>query len=115
MQDLLQAFNRRLADIQASAIFSPDGVMIASTLYNEEDTDEVGAVAAAMQAIANQGATLLKRGKPLQVQVEYSEGNMVLSSLDWGFILVCLTRKHPNMGLLLHEMKRLNSELSIAN
>ncbi len=111
MQDLLRAFDAHSADIQASAIFSLDGVILASTLPNEEEGDEVGAMSAALHAIASQGAILLKRGELQQIQINYSEGNVILSPLGRGFVLVSLTKKQPNIGLLLHEIKRLRSEI----
>lgn len=105
MQDKLNALNESSNDIQASAIFTLDGLIIASTL-SSGSTDEVGAIAAAMQALASRTTELLQRGNLMQVQVQGDHGYMVVSTIGHDAVLVTLTRPHANMGLVLHEIKR---------
>lgn len=111
MRDVLIEFNQSVKEIQASAIFSVDGVLLASTLPYNEDPDGVGAIAAAIHSLGNKTANILRRGNLQKIQIQGDKGNMFISALGSGALLAVLTTDRVNIGLLLHEMQRLNERM----
>lgn len=100
-----------LNDITAALVLTIDGVVLASSITDEQAIDEIGATAAAMQSLGNRSTSLLKRGDLQQIQIHASNGFMILNEVNADTVLIALTVKKPNMGLVLHEIKRAVSEL----
>ena len=113
MKDVLFELNESISGIQASAVFSVDGVLLASTLPYNEDPDGVGAIAAAIHSLGNKTANLLRRGGLQKIQIEGDQGSMIVSDLGNAALLVVLTSSHVNIGLLLHETQRLHEKMLI--
>lgn len=110
MKDFLTNLNQSTDGIQASVIFSVDGVLLASTLPHDTDPDEVGAIVAAIHSLGGKTANLLHRGSLKRIQVQSNRGNMFVSALGESALLVVLTNSHVNIGLLLHEIRRLEKQ-----
>lgn len=107
----LEMLNISLSGIEASFVFTTEGLVLASTSENEMIVDEVAATTAAIQALGTHGAALLQRGALEQIQVAGVLGNIVLSGIGDSMILVVLTQEHVNVGLLLHEIKRFSESI----
>ena len=69
LQTVLNDLNGTSADIEASAIISSDGLMMAALLPNTVDEDRVGAMSAAMLSLGDRTARELSRGNLDQVLI----------------------------------------------
>ena len=62
LTSILSELNGSTADIEASAVLSTDGLMMASMLPASMDEDRVGAMSAAMLSLGDRTARELARG-----------------------------------------------------
>ena len=69
-QQSLEDLNGSTADIEASALISTDGLMIASALPNGMDEDRIGAMSAALLSLGDRTARELARGNLQRVLVQ---------------------------------------------
>ena len=69
-QQSLEDLNGSTADIEASALISTDGLMIASALPQGMDEDRIGAMSAALLSLGERTARELSRGKLERVLIQ---------------------------------------------
>jgi predicted regulator of Ras-like GTPase activity (Roadblock/LC7/MglB family) len=93
-------------DIEASAIVSVDGLIIASALPNEVEEDRVSAMSAAMLSLGERISAELGRGSLEQVYIKGGEGFVILTSIGADAVLTALARQNSKLGLIFLEMKR---------
>jgi len=98
-------------DIEASAVVSVDGLIIASALPNEVEEDRVSAMSAAMLSLGERISTELGRGSLEQVYIKGSEGFVILTSIGSEAVLTALARKNAKIGLIFLEMQRAAEDL----
>ena len=84
LNSILNDLNGTSADIEASAVISTDGLMIASMLPAELDEDRVGAMSAAILALGDRSAAELARGELEQVLIKGDTDE--LFSFDFGLL-----------------------------
>ena len=77
----LKALQMNTPDIEASAVVSVDGLIMASALPADVEEDRVSAMSAAMLSLGERIATELKRGALDQVFVRGEDGYVVLVSI----------------------------------
>lgn len=95
-----------VADIQASAIVSVDGLIIASALPSEAGEDRVAAMSAAMLSLGERIAQELGRGNLEQVYVKGAHGYVILMSIGEDAVLTVLAHGRAKLGLVFLEMRR---------
>jgi uncharacterized protein len=93
-------------DIEASAIVSVDGLIIASALPNEVEEDRVSAMSAAMLSLGERISAELGRGRLEQVYIKGGEGYVILTSIGAEAVLTVLARQNAKLGLVFLEMRR---------
>ena len=98
-------------DIEASAVVSVDGLIIASALPEEVEEDRVSAMSAAMLSLGERISTELGRGGLEQVFIKGSEGFVILTSIGTEAVLTALARKNSKIGLIFLEMQRAAEDL----
>jgi predicted regulator of Ras-like GTPase activity (Roadblock/LC7/MglB family) len=98
-------------DIEASAIVSLDGLIIASALPNEIEEDRVSAMSAAMLSLGERISTELGRGNLEQVYIKGKEGYVILTSMGTKAVLTALARQNSKLGLIFLEMRRAAEDL----
>ncbi len=99
-------------DIEASAVVSVDGLIIASALPADVEEDRVSAMSAAMLSLGERIASELGRGTLNQVYIRGDEGYVVLMSVGEEAVLTVLARKEAKLGLLFLDMKRAADDLA---
>ncbi len=99
-------------DVEASAIVSVDGLIIASSLPAGVEEDRVSAMSAAMLSLGERIASELGRGILDQVYIRGENGYVFLSAVGENAVLTVLTRKEAKLGLVFLDMKRAALELS---
>ncbi len=98
-------------DIEASAVVSVDGLIIASALPADAEEDRVSAMSAAMLSLGERIAAELNRGDIEQVYVKGSQGYVVLTAVGEDAVLTVLANKDAKLGLIFLEMRRAAEDL----
>src|SRR5918998_2919845 len=76
----LKALQMNTPDIEASAVVSVDGLIMASALPADVEEDRVSAMSAAMLSLGERIATELRRGQLDQVYIKGQHGYVILMS-----------------------------------
>mgnify|MGYP006306129867 CR=1 FL=1 len=106
LTESLYNLQRSTGDIEASAIVSVDGLIIASALPSETGEDRVAAMSAAMLSLGERITMELGRGEPKQVYVRGDNGYVLLMSIGTEAVLTVLARTEAKLGLIFLEMRR---------
>ena len=106
MVNRLRMMQAASPDIEASAVVSTDGLIIASALPGDVEEDRVSAMSAAMLSLGERISAELGRGSLEQVYIKGGEGFVILSSIGSDAVLTALARKNAKLGLIFLEMKR---------
>ncbi len=112
MVDHLRELQINTPDIEASAVVSVDGLIMASSLPSGVEEDRVSAMSAAMLSLGERIASELGRGLLDQVYIRGEEGYVFLMSVGEDAVLTVLARKQAKLGLLFLDMKRTAKELA---
>jgi predicted regulator of Ras-like GTPase activity (Roadblock/LC7/MglB family) len=110
--ELLRQLQGLTPNVEASAIVSPEGLVLASALPNSTDEHEVGAMAAAVLTLGERIARELLAGRIKQIYVE-SDGNgyVFLTSIGNQAILVTLANPDAKLALVFMDMGRIATEV----
>lgn len=111
MVDRLRALQAAAPDIEASAIVSVDGLIMASALPQAVEEDRVSAMSAAMLSLGERIAGELGRGDLEQVYIKGDAGFIVLTSVGSEAVLTALARQEAKLGLIFLEMRRAAEDL----
>ena len=98
-------------DIEASAVVSVDGLIMASALPSDIEEDRVSAMSAAMLSLGERIALELGRGALDQVYIRGGNGFVVLTSVGEEAVLTALARENAKLGLIFLEMRRAAADL----
>lgn len=107
----IKALQMNAPDIEASAVVSVDGLIMASALPADVEEDRVSAMSAAMLSLGERIAGELKRGQLDQVFVRGEDGYVLLMAIGEEAVLTALANSRAKLGLIFLEMKRTASEL----
>lgn len=98
-------------EIEASAVVSVDGLIMASALPEEVEEDRVSAMSAAMLSLGDRIATELGRGMLEQVYIRGNHGYVILTAVGEEAVLTALAREGAKLGLVFLEMRRAAEDL----
>jgi predicted regulator of Ras-like GTPase activity (Roadblock/LC7/MglB family) len=112
MVDRLRDLQAGTPDIEASAVVSVDGLIMASSLPSGVDEDRISAMSAAMLSLGDRIASELSRGTLEQVYIRGSEGFIVLMAVGEDAVLTVLARKSAKLGLIFLDMGRAVEDLA---
>lgn len=104
-QQILDDLNSSSADVEASALISTDGLMIASALPTGIDEDRVGAMSAALLSAGDRGSEL-GRGSTDRVLVQGEKGYVIMTSAGREAVLTILAKPNAKPGLIFLDIKR---------
>jgi hypothetical protein len=110
--DRLRDLQAGTPDVEASAIVSVDGLIIASALPANVEEDRVSAMSAAMLSLGERIAGELGRGLLNQVYVRGSLGYVLLTAVGQEAVLTVLAREEAKLGLIFLDMRRTAEDLS---
>jgi hypothetical protein len=100
------------SDIEASAVVSVDGLIMASDLPSDVEEDRVSAMSAAMLSLGERIASELGRGALDQVYIRGAYGYVILMSVGEEAVLTALARQDAKLGLVFLDMRRAAADLS---
>ncbi|MEM8530920.1 MAG: roadblock/LC7 domain-containing protein [Chloroflexota bacterium] len=107
----LKTMQMNTPDIEASAVVSVDGLIMASALPADVEEDRVSAMSAAMLSLGERIASELRRGQLDQVFVRGENGFVLLTSIGEEAVLTALAHSKAKLGLVFLDMKRTANEL----
>ena len=99
-------------DIQASALVSVDGLIIASALPASVEEDRVSAMSAAMLSLGERISLELRRGELDQVYIRGDNGYVLLTSVGNEAVLTVMANSNAKLGLIFLDIKRAAEALS---
>jgi uncharacterized protein len=99
-------------DIEASAVVSVDGLIMASALPSDVEEDRVSAMSAAMLSLGERISGELGRGSLEQVYIRGNKGYVILTSVGEEAVLTALAREQAKLGLIFLEMRRAAEDLT---
>jgi len=109
MRELQQAS----ADIEASAVVSVDGLIIASALPEGVSPDRVSAMSAAMLSLGEGFCRELSRGSLEQVHIKGDNGYVILLSAGDKAVLTVIAGAQSKLGLIFLELRRTAADLEM--
>jgi len=110
--DRLRDLQAGTPDVEASAIVSVDGLIIASALPANVEEDRVSAMSAAMLSLGERIAGELGRGLLNQVYIRGNQGYVLLTAVGQEAVLTVLAREQAKLGLIFLDMRRTADDLS---
>jgi predicted regulator of Ras-like GTPase activity (Roadblock/LC7/MglB family) len=106
INSILSDLNGSSTDIEASAVLSTDGLMIASMLQASMDEDRVGAMSAALLSLGDRTASELNRGTLEQVLIKGDNGYILMTHAGNDAVLTVLAKKNARLGLIFLDVRR---------
>lgn len=111
VKKILSDLEDRVTDITGSAVIRMNGLVIASALPSEANERMIAAMSAALLGTSKRSAEALFSGNFKSLNLELDKGNMFLIGAG-RVILVAITKKEPNIGLVTLEMEDSSSKIS---
>jgi predicted regulator of Ras-like GTPase activity (Roadblock/LC7/MglB family) len=112
MVERLRSMQAYAPDIEASAVVSVDGLIMASALPQEVEEDRVSAMSAAMLSLGERISGELGRKGLEQVYIKGNAGSIILTSIGEEAVLTALARQEAKLGLIFLEMRRAAEDLA---
>ncbi len=103
---------QRTDGVEASAVVSVDGLIMASALPSGVEEDRVSAMSAAMLSLGERIASELGRGALEQVYIRGKTGLVLLMAVGQEAVLTTLAREEAKLGLVLLDMRRASDDLA---
>ncbi len=103
---------QRTDGVEASAVVSVDGLIMASALPSGVEEDRVSAMSAAMLSLGERIASELGRGVLDQVYIRGKSGYVILMAVGEEAVLTTLAREDSKLGLIFLDMRRAADELA---
>lgn len=111
MVDRLRDLQATTPEIEASAVVSVDGLIMASSLPAGVGEDRVAAMSAAMLSLGERISGELGRGMLDQVYIKGTTGYVILMSVGEEAVLTTLVREGAKLGLIFLDMRRTADDL----
>ena len=100
MVERLRNMQAAAPDIEASAVVSVDGLIMASALQQGVEEDRVSAMSAAMLSLGERISTELGRKGLEQVYIKGDKGAIILTSIGDEAVLTALARQDAKLGMI---------------
>lgn len=112
LNKLLRALQSGSPDVEASALISEDGLIIASALPQHLEETRVAGMSATLLSLGTRAATELERGDVEEVLVRGKEGYAVMMAAgSTGTLLLVLASRAAKLGLIFLDMRRAIDDL----
>ncbi len=114
----IEQMNKSLADLQASssdieasAVVSVDGLIIASSLPQGMEEERIAAMSAALLSMGERIAVELKRGDLDQLYVKGQEGYFLSQHAGPHAVLIAMARQNAKLGLIFFDLNKAAEEI----
>ena len=112
LNSVLGSLSATSGDIEACAVVSTDGLMMASNFPAGMDEDRMAAMSAALLAMGERTSRELNRGNLQQVFVRGEKGLVVMMAAGQDGVLAALCSQNAKLGLIFLDMQRAAQELA---
>lgn len=115
LDDLNQVLRSLLSgtpEIEAAAVISEDGLVIASALPQHIEEVRVAGMSATLLSLGSRAANELGRGGLEQVLIRGAKGYAVMINAAPGTLLLVLTTQEAKLGLIFLDMKRAVTDIT---
>ena len=112
LEEELKRFEKSTPGVEATAVVSADGMIIASALPSGISEDKVAAMSAAFLSIAQKINEELNKGKFEMGLIKGDNGYVFVTEINPEALLVLLATKDTKIGYIFYEMRRLANSLS---
>lgn len=102
---ILRSLQSGSPDVEASALISEDGLMIASALPQHIDETRVAGMTATLHSLGMRASTELERGGVEEVLVRGKDGYAVMVAAGQGTLLLVLASRAAKLGLIFLDMR----------
>jgi len=110
VRKILEDLEEKVSDITGTAVIRTNGLVVASALPSESNERMIAAMSAALLGTSKRSAENLFNANFRSLNLELDKGNMFL--IETGrVILVAITKKEPNVGLITLEMEDSSKKL----
>lgn len=111
IDERLGALTERVPGVEAAAVISVEGLLIAASLPATLREDVLEAMSAAMLALGERIASDLDRGRLSQVYVKGDDGFVLLMAIDDYALLTTLAADEAKLGLVHLDMQEAVADL----
>ena len=108
---ILKSMQSGTPEVEAAALISEDGLVIASVLPQDVEEVRVAGMSATLLSLGGRAAAELGRGTLDQVLIHGDQGYVVMSAAASGTLLLVLTTREAKLGLIFLEMKQAVAEI----
>jgi predicted regulator of Ras-like GTPase activity (Roadblock/LC7/MglB family) len=98
LMERMRVLQRSSPEIEAAALISTDGLIIASALQPEINADRVSAMSASILSLGEQIGSEANLGKLEQVHIQGEKNHVVLMAVGEGAVLTALVAGQAKMG-----------------
>jgi len=109
---MLRALQATSDRIEASALVSHDGLMLASVLSSEVNADRFGAMCASLLALATRAASEVDRGELRQIILDGAHGPMLLTRAGNTGVLAVAASPKSNLGKVILDTRKTANDLA---
>ena len=106
LRSILSDLNGSTTDIEASAVLSTDGLIMASMLPGGMDEDRVGAMSAAMLSLGERISKELGRGSLEQVLIKGDVGYVLMTHAGPEAVVTVIAKPDTRLGLIFLDIRR---------
>lgn len=111
VSELLRELADAEPDIEATAVVSIEGVIIASSLNNGLNDERVASMTAAMVGLGERIAYELGRGEMDQVVIRGDAGSVILVSINDAAVLTAVIKDEMQLGLMILDLRKAAADL----
>jgi len=105
LNKILKNLQSESPGVEASALISEDGLMIASALSQDLDETRVAGMTATLLNLGTRAATELRRGAVSEVIVRGEQGYAVMIGAGRGALMLVLASANTPLGLIFFDMR----------
>lgn len=105
-RSILRGLHATSEHIDASALVSNDGLVVASVLGTDVDADRFGAMCASLLALASRAAQEVDRGDLRQIILDGARGPMLLTRAGSARVLAVATSPAANLGKIILDTRK---------
>ena len=102
---------KRTGNIEASAVVSRDGLLMASDISAGIHAETFAAMNATMMGAAETAVSELKKGFPDRVIIESKEAKVIVTGAGPKALLIVMTTPDAGLGLILVEMGKITEKI----
>ncbi len=106
LNGVLRGLQSGTPEVEAAALISEDGLMIASALPQHIDDVRIAGMSSVLQSLGNRAAAELDRGEVEQILIRGSKGYAVVVNSAASTMLLVLAAHEAKLGLIFLDMRR---------